>query len=287
MDDERKDEDIGMDDVDPDTPPKTPFSYTFSPASPSLPEVEPEHGTGPWSKRTPLEAMGDLIGFLRCHIRPERQTYCTARLTDMIHLKQFNRFDRGISDQNRELFRRAVAATMNCSNAASTAPGTVTLLSHVDVSTLYELILPKGILLPCCVNHRGKRESWFVAADTEGRRYKSCLCVDEKLAQHVLASQALYSDAMVPFVDPTIRGGPLPNVRDKVDMMVWFVWFILNKSGRALPSPSDDTKMMMTKKDFNEVLDCLVRMVQEMSEQYAFLRTDSPLFNNPLFQDYY
>jgi hypothetical protein len=69
-------------------------------------------------------------------------------------------------------------------------------------------------------------------------------------------------------------------------MIVWFVWFILNKSGRAVNHWDGENKVIMNKSAFNEVLDRLVSIVQEMSEQYAFLG-GQPGIPNPLLDDYF
>jgi hypothetical protein len=245
---------------------------------------ESEHDE-PWGKRTPLEAVADLIGFLRCYIRPERQQYCVTRLNELVNSKQFKKLDK-VNDDDRDLFKAVVAATMNCSNMASARGEGIISLSHTQIVTLYNKILIPDTKLPFCVRYQGVAHSWFVPEDKEKTRYKSCLWVDESLAKRFLASQAVYSDTWVPFVDPSLRGGPPPNIHAKVDMIVWFVWFILNKSGRAVNHWDGENKVIMNKSAFNEVLDRLVSIVQEMSEQYAFLG-GQPGIPNPLLDDYF
>ena len=95
---------------------------------------ESEHDE-PWGKRTPLEAVADLIGFLRCYIRPERQQYCVTRLNELVNSKQFKKLDK-VNDDDSDLFKALVAATMNCSNMASARGEGIISLSHTQIVTL-------------------------------------------------------------------------------------------------------------------------------------------------------
>jgi hypothetical protein len=226
---------------------------------------------GPWDSRSPLEAMCDLIGFLRCHIRPERQEGCAAKLTEMVQKQRFLSLS-DVNDEDRTLFQQAVAATMNASGGTETSFDNMVLLSHEQWMRLCTRIVPDGVKLPFCVTQQGKRRSWFVPVDESETKFKSCLWLDRKLAEHFFGSLAVYSDAWVPFMDPRLHAGVLPDLHAKVDMIVWFVWFILNRSGRAVHSLSDENKLMLSQSDFNDLLNRLVAMVQDMSNRYAFLR---------------
>jgi hypothetical protein len=163
---------------------------------------------------------------------------CIGPLNELIHSGRFKQLEQEVSEAICDLFRSAVAATINTIHG----PGE---LSNVQVAQLYGLILPAGTSLPFCVEVNETPYSWFVPIDTENTKYKSCLWFDKELQSRVLAAQAVYSDSWVPFVTPSVVTPPV-DVRAKIDMIVWFIWFIMKKSGRGVVSWDDETSHFHT-----------------------------------------
>ena len=209
-------------------------------------------------------AICDFCSFLRCYIRQERMENCVEQLNQLTAQRRFQA-PQNPNDDDRNLFQRVLSALINNMNNNIT-------VSHTDLVTLYNQIIPHGVQLPFCVKHERKRYSWFVPVDNQNTIYESCLHFDKDLADKVYAACAMYTDARSPFVVPNSRLAPDPYYA--VDNMLWLVIHLLkHRGGRHV----ETGERMLIRQDHEFVLNALKQLVESLKGRMP-VTTNPPFF---------